>query len=467
MSYDYSIETTMARYTNWDVLVRQIMENLNILEDHLSMSNTQLYSLDAGPPKIFSWLAKNGVDIQDRINDVRSGIGFDVFEWRAGFSPTSGTEYMSFDDLAMVARAVGVPGTRIPRAGDDFPYPYHEAGKIATSGEAWRMQYRTTPSNITTKDGAPVFDILLQLQSETFEQSLPASEDISTLFSVIPGGVWLGATGFNNLRTAFAFNIESGQYGSEGGYSKNAPSSPRVWFPFAQGRPTNPAEALQGGPVRHYKRSGFPSVNDEHTVFNPNIDVFTFGDTFTKEPHYDDYLGDFGEYLLYDPVVGDAIYSPQIAFMTNISNGTTLQWTTQINHISKHYLSDGIDVMDQLFRIASFTEGNFTNPDLSAKYSPDGNSFVALGDISGEGAGSVVADWTQTTTQYYFGCIPSETGLTLPLNNAIPPLSEILKYGNTPNTVGQEEDNGEIVNHISIYAESEFTPPLIWMASRR
>ncbi len=107
MAYTYMVEGEVARYSNWNLLVAQIVENLNILEFKLGMELTKLWPLEAGAARCWAWKTLNGWQFVDRIDAVRLAIGFAGFTWPAGFNLTDESRFMSAADLATLARAVG------------------------------------------------------------------------------------------------------------------------------------------------------------------------------------------------------------------------------------------------------------------------------------------------------------------------------------------------------------------------
>lgn len=472
MSYSYSVEGALARYTNWDVLVSQIMANLNILETHLGITPTQLYSLDPDKPKVFCWLAKNGVDIKDRIDSVRASIGFDNFEWRTGFNPTDGTQYMSFDDLAMMARAVGIPGARIPKSEIDVPYMYaNGSSSESIISKQYSSTYKANPVNIQTRDAAQVYDINFSLSKYEFSLNLPNVDGYSFLNNVtfrVREDQWKAAVGFSKLRIAYSFNLYS--IWNKSGNDIDAFQDISMAQIFQFGLPVDPEITGFGAPTMGYTTS-IPSTGDEfkkalYLLPNPFIKVdnsYVFSLRFNPEER----LGDFGEYFVYDPIIGDSAVSPQLAFLANANSKKSKRWDFEVNHIANHAYVSGYDYGEVIYRVTKADETPLTVPQLDIVFTPDGNNFTVMDTVNGDGVVSGVMDWIQTSATYFFGCVINPSALSLPSDIPLNALSEYYQYGATPNTIGQQTDNGVIMKRAAIYAETELTPPFIWMAARR
>lgn len=461
MSYAYQTEGIMARYTTWDTLVAQIMANLNILETHLGITPTKLYSLDTGVPKVFSWKAKNGEDIKNRIDSVRSSIGFDNFEWRTGFNPTDGTQYMSFDDLAMIARAVGVPGTRIPKSEVDVPYCYSTSGDRVVTTNSYQLNYKPSPVNIQGTD----YDLNFSLTENTFfDAANPlASSFFNGVNFRITAEQWKSTVGFNKLRVAYSYDIQSDWTGTWF-LTVNGYVPPNMFYDFQFGLPVDPEITGKGAPTMGYT-TGIPNTNGEFKNQQYLYPVqFTSG---IPAIYPEEFCGEFGEYYIYDSVIGDPSVSPQLAFLSNASNKKAKRWDFEVNHVARHQIVAGYDQTDRIYRVTKADESAATAPGLNVLYSDDGITFDSLDTASGSGVISAVSDWTQTSANYYFGCIADVSGLDIPEDIPLSAPSEYYQYGTTPNTIGQEKDNGVIMKRAAIYAETELTPPFIWMASRR
>ena len=104
----------------YETLAGQIMTNLSIIEALADPTKspderTNLIALDANPKQIWSWIIKGTDPIADRetlvqrIDAVRSALGFTAFTWPTGFNLLNQSRWMSAGDINTIARAVGFP----------------------------------------------------------------------------------------------------------------------------------------------------------------------------------------------------------------------------------------------------------------------------------------------------------------------------------------------------------------------
>ena len=472
-TYTYISEGDRALSSNWDLLVRQIQENLNLLEDRLdyaNTANTRLRFLELGPAKIFSWETIGGWSIVDRIDAVRAAAGMAIFEWPVGFNLYNQSRFMSAADLSLIARAVGYPGQRVTSGDPLMPIgmPYIFMARTVFNVAAYLshvIQYNTRidpvwsgghlTQYIRSKTGT-LSDQQIAFPTSEYTQSKPWPSLGTPVMREMADGFHacalchLEGNGFGNPIYSSAMDIQPLSSG-------NSDTSDHNVF-LNEGRVIYP-ETSANSPIILMGTGRPPRVGD--AVFDLRFGVGNISD-HEYPIHGLNHLLRYA--VIADVNVHDGAKEPQVSIFAQTQVNQSARWDMDMNRINRY--SDGRSVGQW----TAFDKSNLAAPTLAmVKSSADGSVVTLEGSAAADGVAKITADFTRVADEQYFGLGISSgwAGFLAPSAIEFDSLDQVITLNYIEDRNLPPIDDGLVYRRIVCFTDVTFQEPLVWFSARR